>query len=174
MARPLTPDASRFQPTHLRCAIHGCTDSPAVGTFVCFPHALAVTTDFENMLKRYREANPLEEIQKPEYQGYVYYLMLGPETVKIGTTRNLPDRVAQLRSDMQYVVALERGSFDVERQRHQEFSAERISHREDFRLSDRLKSHIEALMSDRDDLIAEATARRTTGITGLPADSLIP
>jgi hypothetical protein len=158
-ARPLNPDTNRTQPAKLRCAIHGCHDHPAVGTYVCFPHALSITEDFEQMLKLYASTPPETEIQKPEAAGYVYYLMVGPTTVKIGTTRNLADRVAQLRSELQYVVAVERGSFDIERARHLEFADERIDKREHFRLSAKLKAHIESLVPQRDDLIAEATAR---------------
>lgn len=164
MPRPLTPDPNRFQPTRIRCAIHGCPDSPAVDTFVCLPHAITITGDLNRILKQYRDAHPVEDIDKPEYQGYVYYLMVGPQTVKIGTTRNLTDRVNQLRSDLQYVVALELGTYDTERQRHLEYADERIGKREEFRLSDRLKAHIETLIPQRETLIADATARRTRSI----------
>ena len=127
--------------------------------FVCFEHAMYITRDFDRILKMYWE-QPIEAKPLPEFQAYVYYLMLGPETVKIGTTRNLPDRVLQLRTEMQYVVAVEHGSFDVERERHREFAPERIGSREDFRLSERLKAHIESLMPKRDELIKESKARR--------------
>ncbi|MCA4754804.1 GIY-YIG nuclease family protein [Mycolicibacterium fortuitum] len=157
-ARYITTEANRPL-SELRCAIHGCPEQPAVGMFVCFDHGMSITRDFDQVLKMYA-ATPPKPTPQPEFPAFIYYLMLGPATVKIGTTRNLTDRVAQLRSEIQYVVAIERGSFDVERKRHLEFEAERISSREEFRLSDRLKIHIESLMPQRDELITEATARR--------------
>lgn len=87
---------------------------------------------------------------------YVYYLMTGPETVKIGATKCLPQRLTQLRTDSQYVVAIERGDMQLERRRHIDFASDRIGRREDFRISDRLKAHIEKLMPDRDTIIKEA------------------
>lgn len=94
----------------------------------------------------------------PRPDPFVYYLMLSPSTVKIGTTIDLRRRVTnQLRSDLQYVVAIERGGLDLERQRHSEFASERLGKREDFRLSPRLKRHIETLMPDRDELVGIAT-----------------
>ena len=89
--------------------------------------------------------------------GCVYYLMVGPSTVKIGTTVNLAQRIKQLRTDLQYVVALEPGSHTLETQRHREFAVERIGRRENFRLSDRLKAHIESLQPRRDELVNMAT-----------------
>jgi hypothetical protein len=102
----------------------------------------------------------LEVPEAPTRQPYVYYLMVGPTTVKIGTTTNLSQRLSGLRTDLQYVVAIEHGSFDTERKRHLEFATERIGNREDFQLTDRLNSHIESLLPQRDELIREATARR--------------
>ena len=65
--------------------------------------------------------------------------MTGPRTVKIGTTIDLPARMRTLRTDIQYIVAIERGSMELERSRHRQFAEERINIRkEDFRLSDRL------------------------------------
>jgi Meiotically up-regulated gene 113 len=93
---------------------------------------------------------------RPLAEPFVYYLMVGPTTVKIGSTRNLAERIKQLRSDLQYVVAVESGGFDLERQRHKDFADERIGRREDFQLSDRLKTHIEALQPHRDELVGLA------------------
>jgi hypothetical protein len=60
-------------------------------------------------------------------------------------------------TNMQYVVAIELGGWELEHQRHREFSEERIGRREDFRLSDRLKVHIEALQPQRDRLVELAS-----------------
>lgn len=103
------------------------------------------------------------EKEEPEkiYFGrhYVYYLMVGPATVKIGTTRCLPKRIKQLRSELQYVVAIERGGRETEKSRHNQFADERRPgpRREDFMLSDRLKDHINSLLPMREEIMAEAT-----------------
>ncbi|AZS07340.1 hypothetical protein PP505_gp70 [Gordonia phage Dorito] len=106
---------------------------------------------------RFRDLLDANETQAPEQKTpVVYYLMVGPATVKIGTSADLIRRIATLRTDMQYIVAVEPGSYELERQRHREFRAERINRREDFRLTERLRSHIEHLQANTysDEMIA--------------------
>lgn len=168
-SRPVTGnDASRFHPIERSkligypakvCTWGGCNDPQFRNIPVCIRHATAIAGMFNHAPMPNVFDDPVEspdEIFVPRH--YVYYLMLGPATVKIGTTRCLPKRLGALRSDLQYVVAIERGGVSVERRRHLEFSEERIPgrRREDFMLSDRLKAHIEKLMEARDEIIAEA------------------
>jgi hypothetical protein len=101
----------------------------------------------------------IKGVPAPHPPSYVYYLMLGPTTVKIGTTYRLAERIRSLRTDLQYVVAIERGGRDVEKIRHKQFAAERKGKREDFRLSDALKAHIGAMAPNRDELVRIATNR---------------
>ncbi len=136
------------------CQVTRCRELRHEDWPVCFAHAMLISRSYDNFM------DSLEPIEAPPKPPFVYYLMVGPTTIKIGTTTDLTRRLSGLRSDLQYVVAIEHGSFDVERQRHREYATERIGSREDFRLSDRLKAHIESLMPQRDELIAEATARR--------------
>ncbi|NKW61731.1 hypothetical protein GS931_17445 [Rhodococcus hoagii] len=68
---------------------------------ICFAHAYFVEREVSVMLQP--EAAPAD-VKPP---ALVYYLMLGPNTVKIGTTTNLSRRLSQLRSDPQYVLAVE-------------------------------------------------------------------
>ncbi|UTN93588.1 hypothetical protein SEA_OREGANO_75 [Gordonia phage Oregano] len=106
---------------------------------------------------RFRDLLDANETQAPEQKTpVVYYLMVGPATVKIGTSTDLIRRIATLRTDMQYIVA-------VERQRHREFRTERITRREDFRLTERLRSHIEHLQTNTysDEMIAMYQERAT-------------
>ncbi|OBA94654.1 hypothetical protein A5668_09125 [Mycolicibacterium fortuitum] len=136
------------------CQVTKCREERHDDWPVCFMHAMLISRAYDNFM---------DGLETPELRPkppFVYYLMVGPTTVKIGTTTDLTRRLSGLRSDLQYVVAIERGSFDLERQRHREYATERIGSREDFRLSDRLKAHIESLMPQRDELITEATARR--------------
>lgn len=118
-------------------------------------HAIEISERIKGILQIINDEVPTERFKPREY---VYYLMVAPEVVKIGTTTNLPKRLTALRTDLQYVVAIEKGGFTLERQRHNEFAEERtVRLRENFRLSNRLKSHIEQLMTTRDELIREAT-----------------
>jgi len=163
-ARRYGPDASRFENLGRvldelappRCAWFDC-NVPAFDELpVCYTHAMAIY-QYVNVGLRAPRTGPLRS--RPEPQAYVYYLMLSPTMVKIGTTRSLSQRVNALRSELQYVVAIERGGRDLEHQRHQEFAEERRnSRREDFHLSDRLKKHIDELAPQRDELIKQAIA----------------
>jgi hypothetical protein len=135
------------------CAWRGCYEPKYLGLPVCFEHAVVIS----GVVRRAAFGPEPEPDDVPERAAYVYYLMVGPTTVKIGTTTNLRNRIAQLRSELQYVVAIEPGGFPTERQRHQQFAAERFGRREDFHLTDRLKRHIEALQPRRDELVTEAS-----------------
>lgn len=154
-------DASHFASTTSvdsppRCAWRGCDTPP-------FSHDIPVCLIHGLMISDYvLEALSFEgyEVRSPHVstrQSFVYYLMVGPSTVKIGTTINLPTRLNALRTDLQYVVAIERGDFRQEHRRHEQFASERIGRREDFRLSERLKRHIDELIPQRDELISLAT-----------------
>jgi len=166
-ARRYGPDASRFENLGSvldrmappRCTWDDCRDSRYMDMPVCATHAVMiygiVKRDLgvpSNKIGRLPPSPPRKN------QPFVYYLMIGPSTVKIGTTMDLLQRLSQLRSEPQYVVGLERGGRELERQRHKQFADERRSRREDFRLSDRLKKHIDELAPNRDELIKLATA----------------
>lgn len=105
---------------------------------ICFVHAYLVHREVDELLH--------EEPQTVEKTSVVYYLAVGPNTVKIGTTTDLAARMRSLRTDMQYVLAVEPGGRDVERERHEQFAASRIGRREDFRVTDALQQHINQLM----------------------------
>jgi hypothetical protein len=140
MAKPISrsvfgSDAHQFTDTVYKtppCAWRGCHHDRWNETPVCLAHALAIVGRVQDDLADFGPEGPPP---KP-LQGYVYYLMIGPSTVKIGTTTDLKSRLNQLRSDPQYVVAIEPGGRDVERQRHLQFATERIGRRENFRLSE--------------------------------------
>lgn len=133
------------------CFWRGCRAPQFADTPVCQGHALVITS-------RVREAMlpELPDVPEPTKEAFVYYLMIGPATVKIGTTTQLQKRIAGLRTELQYVVAIELGDRSVERQRHQQFAADRIGKLENFRLSDDLKRHIEALQPYRDEAVEYA------------------
>lgn len=108
---------------------------------ICFVHAYLVHREVDAILTHDNAPKP------PKRDPVVYYLALSPTTVKIGTTTNLTARMRALRTDTQYVLAVEPGGRDVERMRHQQFSADRLSRREDFRASEALQQHIADLQT---------------------------
>lgn len=122
---------------------------------ICQGHAQIVYVRVLGARKALREKLPTNLPVDPD--PVVYYLIIGPTTVKIGTTIDLRQRVMNMRTDLQYVVAVEWGGRRLERQRHLEFADERHGRREDFLLSNRLKAHIEALQPQRDEIVALAS-----------------
>ena len=141
------------------CLLLGCEDRAFAGLPVCFPHGVYIASHVAEVLDDIGHLPKLPPPAEPTpVVEWVYYLMVSPATVKIGTTKSLSQRLMGLRTDAQYVVAIERGSRDIERKRHQQFATDRIGRRENFHLSDRLKRHIESLQPDRDDLVMEALA----------------
>jgi hypothetical protein len=104
---------------------------------ICFVHAYLVHRTVDDILS--------EDQPEPYRTHVVYYLALSPTTVKIGTTGDLLARMRGLRTSIQYVLAVEAGDRTVERQRHEQFAAERITRREDFRVSPRLERHIQSI-----------------------------
>lgn len=104
---------------------------------ICFVHAYLVHRQIDDQLA--------EEQTEPERTHVVYYLAMSPNTVKIGTTGDIKGRMRGLRTDIQYVLAVEPGDHTVEHQRHKEFGPDRIGRREDFRVSPELQQHIEQL-----------------------------
>lgn len=124
------------------CAWDGCGRQSYLEMPICFRHAYVVHRHIDALL-----TEGVEETPKKRKSNLVYYLMVGPQTVKIGTTGNLLRRVTQLRTDLQYVVAVEHGAFTLEAERHRQFDAERLGKREDFIVSDRLTNHIRSIQA---------------------------
>lgn len=145
--------------TELPCLWNGCDRHRLTDLPICDLHAATVTTTFNDFFNP-PVAGPPRVRDAPDYKRYVYYLMIGPATVKIGTTLDLAQRLMNLRTEPQYVVAMELGGYSLERQRHCEFAEERTGRLENFMLSTRLKAHIESLADQRDALVTEALLGR--------------
>lgn len=75
----------------------------------------------------------------------VYYLRRDDRTVKIGTSRSIIGRLSAFHAQQTDVLAVEPGGQEVESSRHQQFSDDRIERTELFRLSDKLRDHIDHL-----------------------------
>ena len=155
MPRPLHPDVNRFgnhlpdtplvDDRHISdCRWDDCREAQMSDEIqLCEQHAWVTHMRLLDIIEGPRAGG----IALPGATPVVYYLMLSATTLKIGTTGDLVRRVRSLRTDMQYVVAVEPGSYEVERQRHKTFAAERLGRREDFHLSDLLSDHIKNLRS---------------------------
>ena len=143
----------------LPCLWSGCDRRRLADLPICVLHAATITCSFNDFFDP-PTPRPPRVRDAPNYRRYVYYVMVGPMTVKIGTTLDLTQRLRNLRTEPQYVVAIEPGGYDVEKQRHLEFAKDRTGRFENFMLSDQLKSHIDSLADRRDDLMAKALAGR--------------
>lgn len=161
--RPMRQFGSRFDTPGAALEPQACTwaycqQPQFAGLPVCIGHGLTIARHLQDCLIFAPSDHPdyVEPVAPLERQPFVYYLMIGPDTVKIGTTVDLRGRLNGLRTDQQYVVAIEHGGRELERQRHLQFAATRIGRRENFRLSDELRRHIESLQPERDDLMSEA------------------
>lgn len=139
---------------------------------LCREHGMEVAHEFaaaliaEHELKRLKEATEHTEnrqTRRGNREGSrVYYARIG-DYIKIGYTTRLRNRLATLRVDE--LLAIEPGGAQLERARHQEFIADRIDlRRENFRPSEALIAHIEALR-DEHGLPQWASLPRTSEIT---------
>jgi hypothetical protein len=91
------------------------------------------------------EAKRLErELNKREADAQVYYVQMG-ERIKIGYTKSLRIRMAQLRTHTRFVLATEPGGREMERMRHLEFAGLRDGRKEEFFPHERLLRHIELI-----------------------------
>lgn len=133
------------------CAWDRCRRPRYFDMPVCREHARII---YERQRRVDLAAARQRERPTPVGNSMVYYLMVGPRRLKIGYALRLKERLSGLRTDPQYVVALEPGGRDLERQRHKDFDLERIDGRkEDFNLSDRLIAHVTELQPYRDELL---------------------
>lgn len=78
----------------------------------------------------------------------VYYVDLYGVAIKIGTSANLLRRLASLRRSTDHLLAVEPGSYAVERLRHMQFAEERMGWLEDFSKSPALLAHVAALRAE--------------------------
>ncbi len=81
----------------------------------------------------------------PTHEPVVYFAMVGDQ-VKIGTTQNIVERFTQMNLPPSARVYVIPGSYPQEKSYHRRFAAERHRRSEWFDLSDRLRTHIDALI----------------------------
>lgn len=102
----------------------------------------------------------------------VYYVRLGENHIKIGTTTRLAERMVELRvANRENLLAVEPGGFEHEQQRHKQFNKLRYQRRkEDFAESPELLTLITELRSTWGDPW-DAAARLFAGQEGAPVQS---
>lgn len=85
--------------------------------------------------------------RQAEQTHVVYYISRSDGAIKIGTTKRIVERVRALRAIYEdlTLLAVEPGSFTVERERHEFFSDERIDGSEWFLPSERLHAFVTLL-----------------------------
>lgn len=140
-----------------RCCVPQCNtairDDSTIPT--CAPCGWEIAQTFKLRITsedaRTREADRAARVERTRVArgdgngGQVYYVRSG-EWIKIGFTTRLRSRMSELRARPGDLLAVEPGGPELERERHRQFTAERVSkRREDFSRSERLEAHMEEL-----------------------------
>lgn len=115
-----------------------CEAKPADGMPypICTRHALQVAEAVREIARTrfLADQRPIDQVRRwDEAASLVYYVALPGDRIKIGTTKNLPQRLKALRVDRAAILATEPGGVSLERRRHHQFAALRIGEREDFK-----------------------------------------
>lgn len=137
--------SSHFDPVDLKTAIcHICHQQ------ISDPGILSQLLEMEATLR--------QPGSKVDVHGVVYYMRFS-DRVKIGFTTNLSTRALQVPNDE--VIAAEPGTYALERQRHEEFTVERMTERgEWFTMSPRLAFHMANIRDAHGDPFAVSARRR--------------
>lgn len=123
----------------LPCSTSTCISPGALvipGLWLCEGHEKALRTAL------------LPDVLVPDTGAVVYYISWrGADTVKIGTTTNLPMRTRALSRSGRpaRVLVAEPGSYYLERKRHRQFASLRAPGSEEFRWAPLLSDHIDNL-----------------------------
>lgn len=96
---------------------------------------------------RAHQSSPQTDRQATAGVAVVYYLRMSDGCIKIGTSRRALERIAAHRRNAgaEEVLAVEFGSYDLERERHLQFASDLVRGREIFHPSDALMAHIAEL-----------------------------
>lgn len=138
--RPVAPDSPvPICPRHLREAYLYVRDLIAAAD----PESLSVEDEKAEAVKLPKPpetADPADCV--------VYYIRFG-DRIKIGTTRNVWKRVRAIPVDR--ILATEPGSYELERERHEQFGEFRHGNTEWFRDCPEIRQHINALRREYGD-----------------------
>lgn len=131
---PVPPDSPvTLCGKHLRVAYSYCLAKLDMATDeqVATIRHLLPRLDNQRLVDRVRKARAV-----------VYYALVGNH-IKIGTTIHLDERMRALEANL---IAVEPGSYDLERDRHQQFAELRVPRTEHFRPGPDLVAHVAALV----------------------------
>lgn len=134
------------------CMIRRCLRAPMdkAPIPICFTHVREIGSLYGAMFDYTfgREQDVVDHVPMQlnrRANGVVYYIRIG-DHVKIGTSTDLRGRMDALYAQPESLLATERGSYELEGQRHRQFDAERVNKRRElFNPSPRLLAHIENL-----------------------------
>ncbi|GAA0719985.1 GIY-YIG nuclease family protein [Dactylosporangium roseum] len=101
------------------------------------------------------------ELGPRKHEPVVYFALVGDQ-VKIGTTTNLIERFMAINLPPGAVIHTIPGSYEVEKSYHRRFAAERTPRTEWFRLSSRLRSHIEDLVQSGEATCPDSVTQLST------------
>lgn len=143
------------------CCLPGCRATvPASEKMpVCEPCGIKIASVFASAAAihrpdvrdriRAREAAAAARKAELAASATVYYVRLDDERIKIGYTGQLRSRLAALRAHPSALLAAEPGGREVEKARHEQFGAERITRKlEEFHPSPRLLEWIASVRSE--------------------------
>jgi hypothetical protein len=161
---PKLPDAMACEPCSVRIATDVLTD-PEVARQLgrqqgATDYGLARIAETERMLAQRAELTRVDRRPDVPKACVVYYCELRPGIVKIGTTMHLATRMGTLHIPPGAVLAAEPGHYELEKRRHRQFAGLRVAQREDFRIDDALRAHIDEVASQHGDPFALATRLR--------------
>lgn len=169
------------------CHVLGCgTPIPRKSSIpTCYECGIQIAREFRLQLaredrderERHAEARDAKKPVEQRWEGrhVVYYIRIG-DYIKIGTTKRLKQRIAQLRASTHDLLAIEDGDALREASRHRQFAADRLdSRRENFRPSQAILEHVENL-GGRATLPAWATRpdTRSVRVRSIPPSSHVP
>lgn len=109
------------------------------------------TADEMDAVRREIYGDASRRAQEVPVKGSVVYYVQMNDSVKIGTTWRFASRMRTMYVEPTDVLAVEDGSYDVERQRHHQFAHLRLPGRELFRFDADLRDHMLTLRSERPD-----------------------
>ena len=141
----LTGKLSMVRVEGVKCELCGC-ETAYVGQsgFMCAKCAHKTADFFDESVESYDQTVQRDIAFPPKVPlrpAVVYYMLFG-DRIKIGTTRNVMQRMREVPNDR--VLVTEPGDFHLEAVRHNEFKSARIKG-EWFRQSPELLAHIEVL-----------------------------
>jgi hypothetical protein len=146
---PKRPDALACEPCSVLIATEVLRD-PEVAALLgtdegALSYQLARKAETERLIALGNELKRVDRQPGTTKAAVVYYAELRPGIVKIGTTMNLVTRMSTLHIPAGAVLAAEPGHYELEKARHRQFAHLRITQREDFRVDDGLRAHVDEL-----------------------------